>query len=97
MIEPSRLKFCGDEAVALVADCYGTQDRGTVLLAHGGGQTRHAWAKTGERLAVGGWRAVALDLRGHGDSSWSLTGDYGMQRILAGVVGVSGTAHHQHP
>jgi pimeloyl-ACP methyl ester carboxylesterase len=41
-----------------------------VLLLHGGGQTRHAWARTARRLAEAGWHAVALDQRGHGDSAW---------------------------
>lgn len=89
MTGPSRLTFWGDEAVALAADSYGTPNRGTVLLAHGGGQTRHAWAKTGERLAAAGWRAVALDLRGHGDSGWSPTGDYRMHRFAADIVRVA--------
>ncbi len=81
--------FLGDEGVALVADCYGASDRGTVLLAHGGGQTRHAWAKTGASLAAAGWRAVALDLRGHGDSARSPTGDYRMERFAADLVAVA--------
>jgi len=81
--------FLGDEGVALVADCYSASDRGTVLLAHGGGQTRHAWAKTGTSLAAAGWRAVALDLRGHGDSARSPTGDYRMERFAADLVAVA--------
>lgn len=89
MTGPSPLTFLGDEAVALAADSYGTPNRGTVLLAHGGGQTRHAWAKTGERLAAAGWRAVALDLRGHGDSGWSPSGDYRMHRFAADIVRVA--------
>lgn len=89
MTGSSPLTFLGDEAVTLSADSYGTPNRGTVLLAHGGGQTRHAWAKTGERLAAAGWRAVALDLRGHGDSGWSPTGDYRMHRFAADIVRVA--------
>lgn len=41
-----------------------------VLLLHGGGQTRHAWRKTGHDLAKAGFMAVRLDQRGHGDSPW---------------------------
>ena len=37
---------------------------------------RHAWGNTAEVLARRGWRAVSLDLRGHGDSEWALNGDY---------------------
>lgn len=56
--------------------------RGVVLLLHGGGQTRHSWRRTGERLARLGWAAVAVDARGHGDSDWAPDGNYG-QRVLA--------------
>lgn len=48
----------------------------TALLLHGGGQTRHAWEDTAQRLADEGWRAICLDQRGHGDSEWSREGGY---------------------
>ncbi len=51
----------------------------TVLLLHGGGQTRHSWDRTAMRLADAGYTAVAVDLRGHGDSSWSPDGAYGVR------------------
>jgi pimeloyl-ACP methyl ester carboxylesterase len=47
-----------------------------VLLLHGGGQTRHAWGGTAAALAAAGFHAIALDLRGHGDSDWAADGDY---------------------
>ena len=47
-----------------------------VLLLHGGGQTRHAWRKTGEALAALGRVAYAIDQRGHGDSEWVEDGAY---------------------
>lgn len=71
MTEPHRTVFRTADGLDLVADRYGAPIRGGVLLAHGGGQTRHAWAKTAAALADRGWEAVALDLRGHGDSGWS--------------------------
>lgn len=43
---------------------------GEVVLAHGGGQTRHSWQRTAAALAAQGWRAIAYDARGHGDSEW---------------------------
>lgn len=59
----------------LAADVFG--ERGPVaLLLHGGGQTRHAWRKTAERLAHEGWIAYAVDQRGHGDSEWVADGAY---------------------
>ena len=73
--ESSTVRLQG-AGVELAADVFGTQTAPPVLLLHGGGQTRHAWRKTAESLASQGWRAVALDLRGHGDSEWPENGDY---------------------
>lgn len=60
-------------------------------MAHGGGQTRHAWAKTATVLADRGWEVVALDLRGHGDSGWSPSGDYAIERFAEDLVEVART------
>jgi len=49
-----------------------------VILAHGGGQTRHSWGGTAATLAASGHRVVSIDLRGHGDSAWAADGDYSM-------------------
>jgi pimeloyl-ACP methyl ester carboxylesterase len=71
-----RVVFNGFEGVRLVADVRGDPDAWPVLFLHGGGQTRHAWGSTAEKVAAHGWRTVALDLRGHGDSDWAPNGDY---------------------
>ncbi|MFT4248980.1 MAG: alpha/beta hydrolase [Pseudomonas sp.] len=42
-----------------------------VLLAHGLGQTRNAWNSTASALAEAGFRAIAYDARGHGESDWN--------------------------
>ena len=63
--------------------------RGTVLLLHGGGQTRHSWFRTAEALASAGWTAIALDARGHGDSGWSSDGDYSIDALVADVAAVA--------
>lgn len=47
-----------------------------VLLLHGGGQTRFAWGGTQRELARRGHRAIAVDLRGHGESDWAPDQDY---------------------
>ncbi len=49
-----------------------------VVLAHGGGQTRHSWGGTAAVLSEHGHRVVSMDLRGHGDSAWDVDGDYSM-------------------
>lgn len=60
----------------LVADTWGDPSHPPVLLAHGGGQTRHAWGNTARTLGGKGWYAVSIDQRGHGDSAWAPDGDY---------------------
>nr|WP_256478346.1 alpha/beta hydrolase [Notoacmeibacter sp. MSK16QG-6] len=50
-----------------------------VLMLHGGGQTRHAWQQTAERLAHRGYAAYSFDMRGHGDSAWVLETGYSFQ------------------
>jgi pimeloyl-ACP methyl ester carboxylesterase len=57
--------------------------RGVVVLLHGGGQTRHSWAGTAQRLAAHGWTTVALDARGHGDSEWHPAQDYTLDGFVA--------------
>jgi non-heme chloroperoxidase len=57
----------------LAGTAFGPDDGRPVLLFHGGGQTRHAWGRTGAALGQAGYRAIAYDLRGHGDSDWSST------------------------
>jgi len=70
-MEVTRLEFAGEDGVTLVADAYGDPGHPPVILAHGGGQTRHSWGGTAATLAEQGWYAVAYDHRGHGESSWS--------------------------
>ena len=65
--------------------------RGFVVLLHGGGQTRHSWARTAERLAAGGWTPIAYDARGHGDSGWHPRGDYTLDGFVADLQALAGT------
>lgn len=64
-------RLAGADGAWLAASLSGAGDKGTVLLAHGFGQTRKAWDATAERLAAAGYRAVSYDARGHGESSWN--------------------------
>lgn len=43
--------------------------RGSVVFAHGFGQTRGAWSRTGASLAAQGFGGQAYDARGHGESA----------------------------
>jgi pimeloyl-ACP methyl ester carboxylesterase len=74
-IAPAAAMFKGASGNTLVADVYG-EDGPPVLLLHGGGQTRHAWKRTGELIVALGRVAYAVDQRGHGDSEWVEDGAY---------------------
>lgn len=87
-VESSTVRLQGD-GVELAADIFGDNGAPPVLLLHGGGQTRHAWRRTAESLADEGWRAVALDLRGHGDSEWPENGDYDPTHFAADLETVA--------
>ena len=71
--------------VTLAADAFGDPDDPPVVLLHGGGQTRHAWGNTARQLGAGGWYALTVDLRGHGDSDWSPDGVYSLERFAGDV------------
>lgn len=76
-------RFTCTDGVEIVADVVGAPHLPTVVLAHGGGQTRHSWNGAMRALAKNGYRVVNYDGRGHGDSSWSPSGDYGLdQRVF---------------
>ena len=90
MGEPRRVVF-EVGPLRIVGDAYGDPASPPVLLLHGGGQTRHAWGGTAAALAEAGRHAVALDLRGHGDSDWDPDGDYGIDALAGDVISV---AHH---
>jgi pimeloyl-ACP methyl ester carboxylesterase len=62
--------------------------RSPVVLAHGGGQTRHSWGGTAAALAAAGHRVLSIDLRGHGDSTWAVRGDYTMEAFRDDALAV---------
>ena len=80
--------FTGAQGNRLVASEMGPGGR-PVLLLHGGGQTRHSWARTARLLAQAGWHAVALDQRGHGDSAWVENGAYAFPDFAADAAAVA--------
>ena len=89
VMDPERIVFEGFEGLRLVADVRGDPDAPPVLFLHGGGQTRHAWGTTAATVADRGWRTVAMDLRGHGDSDWAPNGDYSFTAFCADCVAVA--------
>lgn len=82
-LEGMHLKGAG--GLDLVFDDVGPHDGTPILLLHGGGQTRKSWGGVARTLADHGYRALALDLRGHGESAWSLDGDYSPEALIGDV------------
>lgn len=68
---PPARPLVGADAMRLQASFHGPDDGVPVLLAHGFGQTRSAWESTAKALADAGFRAIAYDARGHGESDWN--------------------------
>jgi pimeloyl-ACP methyl ester carboxylesterase len=85
------LEFAGRDGNRLAADAAGDAANPPVVLLHGGGQTRHSWGTTLHALADKGWRAYAVDLRGHGDSEWAADGDYTLDAFAGDVLALSRT------
>ncbi len=74
----------------IVADVAGPPDGSPVLLLHGGGQTRGAWARAAAEGARRGFRTICADLRGHGESGWSPASDYSLAAHASDIAAVLG-------
>lgn len=83
---PTLRRFTVDGGLTLVAEAWGDPTGPTVVLLHGGGQTRHAWAGTAATLAEAGFHALAVDQRGHGESDWAPDGNYERERFADDVI-----------
>lgn len=89
------LRTSTTDGLELVADVRGDPDDPTVLLFHGGGQTRHAWGGALSALAAKSWYAASFDLPGHGDSAWVPDGRYDIDRFAHAVADAAN--HFQNP
>ena len=81
--------------VELAADAVGDTDASPIVFIHGSGQTRQSWRRALDEAARRGYRGIALDLRGHGDSQWSPDAHYSLERFaddLQAVIAQLGAA-----
>lgn len=90
-------RWPGSGGVTLAGDAWGPIDGPLVLLQHGGGQTRHAWKHAGETLGSAGYRAIAFDARGHGDSDWAPDGIYGQDSMVEDLLCLLEALGRQRP
>lgn len=62
-----RVSFPTQDGGLVYADMYGKGDHG-VVLAHGGRFNKESWEKQARALAKAGFRVLAIDFRGYGQS-----------------------------
>jgi pimeloyl-ACP methyl ester carboxylesterase len=62
-----RVSFPTQDGGVVYADVYGQGPRG-VVLAHGGRFNKESWEKQAQALVKAGFRALAIDFRGYGQS-----------------------------
>lgn len=96
---PTHDRIVTADGITLVADVYETTEtvHPTVLLLHGGGQNRHAWANTARKLQQQGYTVIAYDTRGHGDSSWDSAGRYDMEQLADDLLIIRDHYSPRHP
>ncbi len=85
------MRYSISEGLTAAADVAGPVDRSSVILLHGGGQTRHSWGGAMKALVAAGYHVINLDARGHGDSDWSPIGDYSLDALSADLAAVCAT------
>lgn len=88
MKQRETVSFVVPGGVVIRADAKGDEAAQPVLLLHGGGQTRASWRDTVDVLADQGYRAYALDARGHGDSDRSPDGLYTPDEFTSDLLSV---------
>jgi pimeloyl-ACP methyl ester carboxylesterase len=64
---PEHVSFSTADGGIVYADIYGQGERG-VVLAHGGQFNKESWEKQAEELVTAGFRVMAIDFRGYGQS-----------------------------
>lgn len=67
MAPQGTVSFPTEDGGVVYADVYGAGERG-VVLAHGGRFNKGSWEKQARELAKAGYRVVAIDFRGYGQS-----------------------------
>jgi len=80
-IEP--FAFRSRDGLRLAGDRSGVWGAQSVILLHGGGQTRHSWGGAMRELAARGFHVTNLDARGHGDSEWASQADHYALQYMA--------------
>ena len=87
--------FKNFEGNDIAGSIYGAESDPLVIFLHGGGQTRFAWDNAAENISKKGFHVITYDLRGHGDSFWSETGDYKIHDHKKDLISI--IRHYEKP
>jgi non-heme chloroperoxidase len=79
---PRPLEWRTGGGLRLAGEAFDAAGPVSVLLLHGGGQTRHTWRRAARHLQAAGIPCLTFDQRGHGDSDWAADGDYSLDAFL---------------
>lgn len=85
----ARLK--APDGLGLAVETWGEGGPG-IVFAHGFGQTRLAWSSSAAALAGAGYRCLAYDARGHGDSDWRGAVPYTWEQMIGDLGAVAAEA-----
>lgn len=86
----TRRDLHGSDGIRLAADIAGPASGKPVLLIHGSMQTRRGWRDIPTRIAATGRLAIAVDMRGHGESAWAADQRYGWDAQAADIEALLG-------
>jgi pimeloyl-ACP methyl ester carboxylesterase len=78
------VSFPSADGGTVYANLYGEGDH-AVLLAHGAVFDKESWDEFAQALAAAGFRALAIDFRGYGNSTAGRQGNALYQDVLAGI------------
>ena len=84
-------RFAVAQNLSLCADVGGDPNWPSVILLHGGGQTRHSWGGAQRGLVARGFHVINLESRGHGDSDWAPDGVYTLSSLADDLRAVIAT------
>lgn len=94
--EAATLRLTGAGGISLAATAFPSavaalQTEPALVYAHGFGQTRGAWSRTGQQLASHGYAGLAYDARGHGGSERNPSGlPYAGEQFADDLIIVAG-------
>jgi pimeloyl-ACP methyl ester carboxylesterase len=77
------------DGLRLAVEIHGPADAPPLLFAHGFGQSRRMWTRVAAAMAADGWRTIAFDARGHGDSDRVDNGAYRLEQFVDDLAGIA--------